>query len=504
MTLRSRLTLGLLTIAVILVVPLLFATLSLDRLHGQAKQLRDEDFRASLVLGRLRDALNDLRSSETAVLFVRDEKSRASMYADVHGVEQLADSLDAYGLGRSARDVRGAMVAVATHMREEFDAAVAGSPKEAERISTEAVLPAITHADAAVLTAERALQERTRQRVADATSTARHGSEAALIGLLLALVVAAFVAIRLTNSVSHPVRELERGMRLVSDGEFEASLNISPSRTDEFGRLAASFAEMSRQLAELDRLKTEFVSIASHELKTPINVIIGYTQLLQEELYGPLTAKQRNVADTLDKQAKTLARLVKQLLDVTRFEAGAGRLDIREVELRALLHNLEQGFQVLADQRGIKFRVAALDENLPDVVHWDHDRINEVLGNLISNALKFTERGGTVEVTVMSVDHSVQVEVRDSGVGIPAEQLPRVFEKFFQASNQEAKTEGVPTGGGAGLGLAIAREIVEAHHGTISVDSAPGNGTTFTIVLPTHAGTPRRSSAPHAQTADIS
>src|ERR1044072_4927466 len=363
MTLRSRLTLGLLTIAAILLVPLLFATLSLDRLHGQAKQLRDEDFRASLVLGRLRDALNDLRSSETAVLFVRDEKSRASMYADVHGVEQLADSLDAYGLGRSARDVRGAMVAVATHMREEFDAAVAGSPKEAERISTEAVLPAITHADAAVLTAERALQERTRQRVADATSTARHGSEAALIGLLLALVVAAFVAIRLTNSVSHPVRELERGMRLVSDGEFEASLNISPSRTDEFGRLAASFAEMSRQLAELDRLKTEFVSIASHELKTPINVIIGYTQLLQEELYGPLTAKQRNVADTLDKQAKTLARLVKQLLDVTRFEAGAGKLDIREVELRALLHNLEQGFQVLADQRGIKFRVAALDEN---------------------------------------------------------------------------------------------------------------------------------------------
>jgi signal transduction histidine kinase len=497
MTLRSRLTFGLLTIAVILIVPLLVATRSLDKLHGQAKQLRNEDFAASLVLGRMRDALNDLRQSEIALLFVRDTKSRDAMTNRLQVVQNLADSLDAYGLGQAARDVRGSMNAVAGYMRTEYASAVAGRAHEAERISTNSVVPAITTADAAVSAAERALRDRTRERVASAATSAKQGGQIAIIGLALALIVAAVIAVRLTHSVSHPVHEIERGMRRVADGDFDTKLDISPDRQDEFGRLAASFEEMSRQLAELDKLKAEFVSIASHELKTPINVIIGYTQLLQEELYGPLTAKQRNVADVLDKQAKSLARLVKQLLDVTRFEAGAGKLDVRPVELRTLLHNLEQGFQVLADQRGVRFKVSTLEDSLPTTVYWDHDRINEVLGNLISNALKFTDRGGEVEVTTMALDHSIQINVRDTGAGIPPEQLPRIFEKFFQADNQDAARPGTQTGGGSGLGLAISREIVEAHHGTLTCDSTPGVGTTFSVVLPERATSTRRSSAPH-------
>jgi len=499
MTLRSRLTLSLLTIAVILIVPLLIATRSLDRLHGKAKELRDGDFAGSLVLGRLREALNDLRTAEIALLFVRDERSRAAMDGRIGEVQRLADSLDTYGLGRQARDVRVAMNAVAGDIRAEYDAAVAGRPKEAERISSERVVPAVTRSDAAVATAERELRERTRERVADAARAAKQAATVTIIGLVLALIVAAVVAVRLTASISRPVSELERGMRDVADGEFGTKLSISPDRQDEFGRLAASFQAMSQQLAELDKLKAEFVSVASHELKTPINVIIGYTQLLQEELYGPLTPKQRNVADVLDKQAKTLARLVKQLLDVTRFEAGAGRLDVRPIELRGLLINLEEGFQVLADQRGIRFRVVAQD-GLPETVHWDHDRINEVLGNLISNALKFTDRGGEVEVLAMPTDHSVQIVVRDTGIGIPPEQVPRVFEKFFQASNQDAAN----TGGGTGLGLAIAREIVEAHQGTITLESTPGVGTSFTLVLPERAGSRRSSAKNEPATAAVS
>jgi signal transduction histidine kinase len=178
---------------------------------------------------------------------------------------------------------------------------------------------------------------------------------------------------------------------------------------------------------------------------------------------------------------------VKQLLDVTRFEAGGGKLDVRPVELRGLLHNLEEAFQVLADQRGIRFHVSEHD-GLPETVHWDADRINEVLGNLLSNAFKFTERGGEVELTVMPTDHSVQMEVRDTGAGIPPEQVHRIFEKFFQADNQDAASHG-----GSGLGLAIARHIVEAHNGTISCESTPGVGTTFTIVLPQRAAGRRTS-----------
>src|SRR5687768_1123722 len=497
MTLRARLTLGLLTIALILLVPLLVATRSLDRLHDGARALRDGEFAASLLLGRLRDALNDLRTAEMAVLFVREEKSRETMMERVREVERLGESLETFELGRAARDIRSAMAAAAAGAQAEYEAAVAGRARDAERISQTQVVPAIARAEATVGTAERLLRDRTRQRVVESASAAKDGERAAIIGLAVALIVAAIIAVRLTHSISKPISELERGMCQIADGDFTARLAISPSLTDEFGRLAQSFQDMQRQLAELDKLKAEFVSVASHELKTPINVILGYTQLLQEDLYGPLTDKQRQVADVLEKQTKTLARLVKQLLDITRFEADGGRLDVRPVELRGFLHNLEEAFQVLADQRGIRFHIS-VDDGAPETVYWDADRINEVLGNLLSNAFKFTERGGTVELTVVPGENGLHMEVRDTGAGIPAEQLPRVFEKFYQADNQGAASHI-----GSGLGLAIVKQIVVAHNGGITCESTPGVGTTFAIDLPERVAS-RRSSASHERvTAEV-
>lgn len=487
MTLRTRLTAGLITIAVILILPLLVASWSLHDLRDSARALRDGDFAASLVLGRLRDALNDVRTAEMAVLFVPEERSRETMMAGVRAVDALADSLERYQLGRAARDIRVAMSSVATGTNSEFQAAVAGRAREAERTSQTMVVPALSRAEMAVVTAERLLRDRTLARVKESANAAERSQRITIISLVVALIVAALIAIRLTRTVSEPVRELERGMSQVSDGDFTTRLAISPDRADEFGKLAASFADMTQQLAELDKLKAEFVSVASHELKTPINVVLGYTQLLQQEIYGPLTDKQRGVADVLEKQIKQLSRLVQQLLDVTRFEAGGGKLDIRPVELRGFLHHLEDAFQVLADQRGIRFQIS-LDEALPETVHWDADRMNEVVGNLLSNAFKFTEGGGEVELAVFPVEQGLQIDVRDTGAGIPPEQLPRIFEKFYQANNQPVAKAG------SGLGLAIVRQIVEAHNGSITCDSTPGVGTTFSMILPERV-TSRRSSA---------
>lgn len=496
MTLRTRLTLGLLTIAVILVVPLLLATRSLNRLHADAKALRDGEFAASLLLSRAREALNGVRANELAVLFVREEESLTKMLGSVREVEMLSDSLEAYRLGEAAQVIRASMAQVAQGSRDEFAAARTGRGGEAERVSDEVVVPALARAEAAVNAAERSLRERTQQRVAAAATAARGGSRAALIGLVAGVIVAALIALRLMQSIHRPVTELDRGMRRVADGDFATKVAIPADRRDEFGRLASSFQDMTRQLAELDKLKAEFVSVASHELKTPINVIIGYTQLLREELYGPLTEKQRKVADVLETQSKSLARLVNQLLDVTRFEAGAAKLEVRNIDLGGMLHQLEQAFQVLADQRGIRFNVVVHDD-LPRTVRWDFDRINEVLGNLLSNAFKFTERGGEVQLTVRRADGGVQMEVRDTGAGIPPEQLPRIFDKFFQADNQDSAAHG-----GTGLGLAIARTIVEAHGGHISCDSTPGIGTTFAMILPEHVSG-KRPSAPQRSVVEV-
>jgi signal transduction histidine kinase len=286
------------------------------------------------------------------------------------------------------------------------------------------------------------------------------------------------IGIWLLRSVSRPVYELERGMHAIAEGDLTHQLGIAPNQKEEFGRLAISYQAMARQLAELERIRAEFVGVASHELKTPINVIIGYLELLQEGIYGDVAPKQKEVLQTITKQANTLTRLVKRLLDISRFEAGGGKIDVREVDLTRFLTTLESSFSVLANQRDISFTVDH-GEDLPRQVYWDEDRINEVLGNLLANAFKFTPRGGKVALAVGAPENEVVIILFDTGAGISAEQLPHIFDKFFQADNQaQAATKGT------GLGLAIAKEIVEAHGGQITVESQLGEGTTFVVTLP--------------------
>jgi len=157
------------------------------------------------------------------------------------------------------------------------------------------------------------------------------------------------------------------------------------------------------------------------------------------------------------------------------------------VRLAGLLQDLERAFHVLAVQRNIDFRVT-LRPGLPSEVQWDSDRINEVMGNLLANAFKFTQAGGRVELIATPSDERVRIEVRDTGAGIPPAQLPHIFEKFYQADNQRSASAT-----GSGLGLAIAKEIVEAHRGEIRCASALGTGTTFTLLLPVVVSTRRRT-----------
>jgi len=478
MSLRSTLVIGLLTIALIFVIPLLFAAQSLSRLGNDARALQSHEFAGSLLLGRLREGLYTLRNRETALLFLHTAGSRDAMASTIAETMRLGDSLKAYQLTAAADDAQREIGVVARWAPDEYQAALADRKAEADSISEHFIRPALSGADSAVQTAERDLRVRTAQRVADATVTIARDRRMAVTALVLALFVAAGIAAWLTRWVSEPVLALESGMRAVADGDLGHRLDMNVARRDEFGRLAQNFQEMTRQLVELDKLKAEFVSIASHELKTPINVIMGYLQLFDEGLYGPLTEAQADVHRTLEAQAQALLRLVNQLLDVSRFEAGGGRLDLHRVSLPRLLDDLERTFHVLAAQRGVYF-VVDRHEGLPSDVTWDGDRVNEVLGNLLSNAFKFTGRGGRVELAVEPADGGVRMEVHDTGPGIPPDQVPRIFEKFFQADNQRAASAR-----GSGLGLAIAKEIVDAHGGTISCESILGVGTTFALVLP--------------------
>ena len=487
MTLRSRLVLGLVVIAVILVGPLVFSIRGVHRLRTDANQLRDRDFAASQLIGRLRDGLNDLRREDLSVLFARSDSTRGTMEREVTHVSALTDSLKRYELPEFARTIAGSIDSVSLIGPLELSAAQQGDTTSADSLSERHFVPALNRADSLVKSAERALLTRTATDAAiEATSIAVIYSTS-VASLVLAVIVAAIVAFWLTRSISRPILDLRAGMRAVADGDLTYRLAPIKDTPTEFGQLSESFTEMTRQLSELDKLKAEFVSVASHELKTPINVMIGYLQLLEEGVYGPVDARQAEVHRTLVGQANTLARLVRQLLDISRFEAGGGRLEPRAVDLDAMLSELERSFHVLAVQREIDFRVLR-EDGLPDEVFWDVDRVNEVVGNLLSNAFKFTPHGGTVSLALEPDDGAVIMRVTDTGAGIPPEQLPRIFEKFYQADNQRAARAG-----GTGLGLAIAKQIVEAHGGAISCESTPGVGTAFTIRLPARAA--RRSTA---------
>jgi len=426
MTLRARLGWGLFSIALVLTVPLVFSLSALERLYETSRLLRDREFAASMLLGSFRERTDDARRAEDALLFILDTLRAAA--------------------------------------RDEYEQASAGRSSVAELISQQRTRRAIASVDSALGASATTLRNRTRQRFADATSETLRAERLVAGALPIALLIALVIGIWLLRSISRPVHELDRGMRAIAEGDLTHELGLSPTQGGEFGRLAASYRAMARQLGELERLRAEFVSVASHELKTPINVVIGYLELLQEGIYGELSPKQKEILLTINKQAQTLTRLVKRLLDISRFEASGGKIEVRRVD-----HG----------------------PGLPEKVFWDEDRINEVLGNLISNAFKFTPRGGKVALTVAAVDDNVVVTVSDTGAGISAEQLPHIFDKFYQADNQAAAATK-----GTGLGLAIAREIVEAHGGQITVESRVGEGTTFVVTLPTESSTVRRRVEP--------
>jgi signal transduction histidine kinase len=417
------------------------------------------------------------------------------MQHEIDGLVSLTDSLDRYRLDLSANAIRSALDSLRAAARDEYEQASAGRGTVAEAISQKRTRPAIASVDSALGASAMTLRNRTRQRVADATNETLNAERLVAGALPIALLLAFAIGIWLLRSVSRPVYALERGMQAIAEGDLGHQLGIVPNQNEEFGRLAASYQTMARQLAELERLRAEFVGVASHELKTPINVIIGYLELLQEGIYGELTPKQKEVLETITKQTNTLTRLVKRLLDISRFEASGGKVDVRELDLQRFLTTLESSFSVLANQRDISFTVNH-GQDLPRIVYWDEDRINEVLGNLLSNAFKFTPRGGKVALDVGARENRVIITLADTGAGISAEQLPHIFDKFFQADNQaQAATKGT------GLGLAIAKEIVEAHGGNITVQSRVGEGTTFTVTLPIEPTgvRRRRPTAPKAE-----
>ena len=262
---------------------------------------------------------------------------------------------------------------------------------------------------------------------------------------------------------------------LVRDGKTVA---ITGSLTDITARkrMEEALRSQNEQLRELDRLKNSFVGSVSHELRTPLTSIRGYAEFLQDEIAGPLSETQARYVAAMLEAAERLGRIVDDLLDFARLESGALTLFPRE---SSLTQKVQESINSLIPQaHAAHLQLVADLPDAPVLLVADIDRLGQVLLNLVNNAIKFTAPGGRVEVTLREADDEIRLEVRDTGIGIPPDKQAQIFEKFFQVdpSNTRAK-------GGAGLGLAISRALVEAHQGRIELESVPEQGAAFRILL---------------------
>jgi signal transduction histidine kinase len=485
MSLRQRIVLTLLGIAIILVIPAAYGLLALEEVHSVAHTLQGRDVEAINALSNVRngvEAASDAQVRYSALGGIGQPQDFARLEQRLDSAGQvIASGLTRLGAGAYREPAAGAAAlwdSTRALAQQERALIRAGDRNGAETLRRESVAPAFERMAAALEPIGVAIDTQTEREVQRAEDVAGRSVRTTLAALAVALALTLVLGTWLTRTLLRPVGELRRGMATVAEGDFAPDVRIPVERTDELGDLARSFDTMTKRLLELDRLKAEFVSVASHEIKTPLSVIRGYVTLLADGIYGPVSEKQRSTLEAVNAQTDRLTRLVHRLLDVSRFEAGGGRLELRDIDLDAFFRELTSGFQVLAGQSGIDFPVH-LDPALPPRICGDEDRLNEVLGNLLSNAFKFTSRGGTIRMDALRCDGGICVEVEDTGVGIPPDQLPRVFEKFYQVDN-----DAQPRSVGSGLGLAISREIVEAHGGTITAESEVGRGTRFRVFLP--------------------
>lgn len=404
-----------------------------DRAYGQ------------LLKERAARAAADLERLEVLLRSPAEEKSYREAVAAFATYEQLIDKERALlSRGETARALR-LSEGPARSAAERLDQALS-------RL-TEATSAEVAQAQTAV----RALESRTWTTILLTLS----------VSLLAAVGATGFLAFRLTRSV----RRLSSATGRVADGSFEEPLPVETR--DEIGDLTRSFNRMALELREVERLKQQFFSQISHELRNPLTAIRASAQLLLLRARDVLDARQRQWVQSIDDSVDRLLSLVTRILDLNRLRAGVFPLVRQPIELDKVVARALDVLGPQAEQQGLRLEQTTAGNGV--VIAADEEALTQLLFNLVGNAIKFSPKGGSVRVAVTDAAADVELTVRDSGPGIPAADLHRIFEPYQQAHQGR---------NGSGLGLAIVKGLVEAHGGSISVDSEEGKGTCFVVRLP--------------------
>lgn len=481
MSVRVRLWITVAVVAAVFLVPVRYAGVRLNDLREMAVERRSQHAQATLALGEFRAELTDFDRQQRAYLATLDTRMGPSVGAAIrelrtqlHRLGTAGYRTDALGLARDLDSLAVLSRGIDGLVRAgEVDAATR-SYEDVSRIRSRLADELETVADAI----DRRSRDDFERAEAMSATAATTTVGATLAALVLALVMGAWT----TGALTTPLRDLSRAAAGVEGGTLSTPEHLPYDRGDEIGDLSRSFRAMTSRLEELDRLKAEFMSVASHELKTPISVVRAYAEVLETQLGDDLTPQQQKSVAAIIEQTEVMVRLVNRLLNIGRLEAGTYPLEIESVEVHDLLDKVTRTFGVLAEEQEIRLDVVVRD-TAPQTIPADADLLrNEVLGNLLSNALRFTPPGGEVRLTVWGEEEYAVFEVSDTGPGVPEEKRAHIFEKYYEGGRRRFM--------GAGLGLAVVKEVLGAHDGRVTLEPPSDRGATFRVYVPRSRDTP--------------
>lgn len=304
-------------------------------------------------------------------------------------------------------------------------------------------------------------------------------NKSVLTGGLIAGLTGIVLALLFSRNILKPIRELTRATKRMKQGDLDQ--RVDTSTRGEIGKLGESFNSLANKLKEQKTLREEMVSDVAHELRNPLSNIQGYLEGLKEGMVEP----SEQVFESLHQQSLVLNRLVNDLRDVNKAKADQLDLDKKQVVLEDIIEKEVKAARNKAKNISIE---AEKEREKPTLVEADPERISQVIRNLLDNAITHTPSGGQIDVTTSISSNEATTMVSDDGSGIPQEDLPHIFDRFYRVDKSRSRGTG-----GTGLGLTIAKEIVESHEGNISVESEEGEGTTFKFTLP------RRGSSTYPQ-----
>ena len=293
-----------------------------------------------------------------------------------------------------------------------------------------------------------------------------------------ALIFGLAATMLLVGMLTSPIKKIAAGAQVIGSGKLDHKIDVRTK--DELGNLAAEFNRMSGKLKELDQLKSDFVSSVTHELRSPLLSLKMYIDLFFKGTAGTPNDKQKEYLEVMRSCTLRLSKFIDDLLDVAKIERGKMQVVPQPTDLSPLITDIQLLFKPQVDQKNISLEIDI--PKLPAVMA-DPERTRQVIINLLSNAVKFTPQGGNIKLSAVqsSSQHTVVVSVSDSGIGIPADSLNSIFDKFEQVKDAKLKMPGAK---GTGLGLAIVKGIVEAQNGKIKVESELGKGSKFSFTIP--------------------